>query len=141
MAAEAIAVACAVYACSYFRELYRWVRHWLRRTVVYKHRFGAQAGQHLHYRIVYVGISNRPDLRHGQHVRGSWWEPLTDPALYTERWHRTRLGAALVERWTIRARCPLGNVQHNRRYRQQSGEREFLRVAAGAHRTRQEPLA
>ncbi len=111
-----------------------WLRRWTRRTVVYKHRFGAQASQSLHYRVAYVGISNRPDLRKVQHGAGSWWHPLTDPGLYTQRWYRTRLQAAFVERWTIRRRRPIGNVQHNRAYRRQSDQRELLRVQAGALR-------
>ena len=57
---EMLTIAALSSAAAGYHDLRRWLRHWLRRTVVYKHRFGAQAGQHLHYRIVYVGISNRP---------------------------------------------------------------------------------
>ncbi len=113
----------------------KWVRFWLRRTVVYKHRSAGWPGLP-RATVVYVGISNRPDLRRGQHHASSWWHPLTAPELYTQEWHRTRVMAALVEKWTIRARCPVGNTQHNRRYWHQAATREHFRMVAGSARTR-----
>lgn len=113
------------------------VRRWTRPTAVYCHRWSGAGGTRRGGRA-YVGMSNRPDLRRGQHAAGAWWWPLTDPALYSQRWHRTRIGAAVAEATWIRLFSPPGNIRHNRRYREQTAQREFLRVSAGGLRTRRE---
>jgi hypothetical protein len=107
------------------------IRRWLRPTVVYRHRCSGLQGTFCRRgKVAYVGISNRPDLRRTQHAAGSWWYPLTDPALYSERWHRTRLSAAVTERWLIRAYRPVGNIQHNGAYRRQTTRRAALQQIA-----------
>lgn len=133
---EAAVVAGTVVSVPYWRAARKWVRHWLRPTVVYSHRYGDVPGLgRLRGRVTYVGMSNRPDLRARQHEAGAWWHPLTDPRLYSHRRYRTRVQAAVVERWTIRLRSPVGNTQHNRRYASQAGLRAELRIRAGSLRT------
>ena len=111
-------------------------RRWLMRrgepTDLYTHYFAS--GEHL-----YIGISNRYDLRCGQHADDKWWWLYVDPSQSTTQTWPNRAAALRAEEAQIRRHSPIGNRQHNRRYEQQQPRRAALAARAAAHASYGQP--
>lgn len=73
------------------------------RTALYR-VFGA-AGK-----LLYIGISQNPDVRFGQHSQAkSWWNQVADRQV---EWHESRAEAAKAEKAAIKAEQPYWNLNH-----------------------------
>lgn len=76
------------------------------RTAVYQ--FFARPRSHL-----YIGISNDPPRRFGEHAETKSWWPDVDHGLTKITWYSTRNQALRVEAGLIRRHRPPHNVQHH----------------------------
>jgi hypothetical protein len=59
-------------------------------------------------RLLYVGVSHKPDVRWGQHSEEKEWWPQVDTR--SVAWHETRASAERAELEAIRQEKPLHNV-------------------------------
>lgn len=58
-------------------------------------------------RLIYVGITDSPGTRWGQHSRRDWWPTVVR---YTLSWHQDRTGALREESQAISSEDPLENI-------------------------------
>jgi GIY-YIG catalytic domain len=60
--------------------------------------------------LLYVGISQNPDVRWGQHSQNKpWWPAVEERKI---EWHETRAAAAVAEKAAIRTERPYWNLNH-----------------------------
>lgn len=106
-------------------------------------RGGEPTDLYTHYfadgEILYVGISNRYDLRCGQHADDKWWWFYVDPARSTTQTWPNRQAALRAEEKAIRAACPIGNYQHNWQWQRQQPRRLELAARARRHASYGQP--
>ncbi|SHL73996.1 GIY-YIG nuclease family protein [Streptomyces yunnanensis] len=61
-------------------------------------------------KLLYIGISQNPDVRFGQHSQTKpWWPEVAERRV---EWHDTRAEAAKTEKEAIRAEQPYWNLHH-----------------------------
>lgn len=86
--------------------------------------------------LLYVGISQNPDVRWGQHSQTKpWWPSVEERKI---EWHETRAAAAKAEKEVIKADQPYWNLHHAVR---PLGNSEAERVLGAYREVREEARA
>lgn len=79
--------------------------------------------------LLYVGISNRPDLRWAQHAADKpWWGQVAHKEVCA--WYSSRRAAEQAESMAIRCELPRYNIMHNERNPYRVAYRPMYRTAA-----------